>query len=142
MTTPTETRAIDSYHAHIYYDPATRDAAATLRQWVEERFTVRMGRWHDVPVGPHPQAMYQIAFDPDLFPTLVPFLMQEMAAGRQAAGDALEGRLRSLDEELARLEGEGGDAQPAAIEALQWRRFEMLRLWSRLGIPARPPYIL
>ena len=75
MTTPTETRAIDSYHAHIYYDPATRDAAATLRQWVEERFTVRMGRWHDVPVGPHPQAMYQIAFDPDLFPTLVPFLM-------------------------------------------------------------------
>ena len=74
--------------------------------------------------------------------SLVPCLMQEMAAGRQAAGDALEGRLRSLDEELARLEGEGGDAQPAAIEALQWRRFEMLRLWSRLGIPARPPYIL
>ncbi len=75
MTNPTETRAIDSYHAHVYYDPATKDTAATLRQWVEERFTVRMGRWHEVPVGPHPQAMYQIAFEPDLFPTLVPFLM-------------------------------------------------------------------
>jgi DOPA 4,5-dioxygenase len=34
-----------------------------------------MGRWHDVTVGPHPQAMYQIAFETALFPTLVPFLM-------------------------------------------------------------------
>ncbi len=75
MTAPTETQAIDSYHAHVYYDPATKDVAAALRQWVEERFTVRMGRWHDVPVGPHPQAMYQIAFEPALFPTLMPFLM-------------------------------------------------------------------
>jgi DOPA 4,5-dioxygenase len=47
-----------------------------LREWVEARFPgVRMGRWHDVPVGPHPQAMYQIAFETALFPTLVPFLM-------------------------------------------------------------------
>jgi DOPA 4,5-dioxygenase len=34
-----------------------------------------MGRWHDVTVGPHTQAMYQIAFETALFPTLVPFLM-------------------------------------------------------------------
>jgi aromatic ring-cleaving dioxygenase len=72
---PTETTVIDSYHAHIYYDPATRDAAAKLREWVERRFNVRMGSWHDVPVGPHTQAMYQIAFETDLFPTLVPVLM-------------------------------------------------------------------
>jgi aromatic ring-cleaving dioxygenase len=73
---PTEIGAIEAYHAHIYYDPATtRDIAATLRRWVEERFAVRMGRWHDVPVGPHARAMYQIAFAPDQFPMLVPFLM-------------------------------------------------------------------
>jgi DOPA 4,5-dioxygenase len=75
MPDPAETSAITDYHAHIYYDPADRDRAAALRQWVENRFQVRMGRWHDVPVGPHPTAMYQIAFTPDLFPTLVPFLM-------------------------------------------------------------------
>jgi aromatic ring-cleaving dioxygenase len=34
-----------------------------------------MGRWHDVPVGPHPCAMYQVAFAPELFPALTPFLM-------------------------------------------------------------------
>ena len=76
MPAPIETAKVDSYHAHVYYDPATtREAAALLRQWVEERFSVTMGRWHDVPVGPHPQAMYQIAFAPELFPALVPFLM-------------------------------------------------------------------
>jgi DOPA 4,5-dioxygenase len=75
--TPKDIAAIEDYHAHIYYDPATKDRAALLRQWVEQRFPgqMRMGSWHDQPVGPHVQAMYQIAFPPDLLPGLVPFLM-------------------------------------------------------------------
>ncbi|HWA80318.1 MAG TPA: DOPA 4,5-dioxygenase family protein [Acetobacteraceae bacterium] len=75
---PSEITAITEYHAHVYYDPAdeeSRARAGTLRAWVEARFPVRMGRWHDVPVGPHPGAMYQIAFAPKLFPDLAPFLM-------------------------------------------------------------------
>ncbi len=69
--------AIKDYHAHVYYDPSTKPKAAQLRQWVEERFAgqMRMGSWHDEEVGPHVQAMYQIAFPPELFPTLVPFIM-------------------------------------------------------------------
>jgi aromatic ring-cleaving dioxygenase len=68
---------IHDYHAHVYYDPASKERAAQLRQWVEQRFAgqMRMGSWHDEPVGPHVQAMYQIAFPVALFPTLVPFLM-------------------------------------------------------------------
>ena len=66
-----DTAAIHDYHAHIYYDPSTKAKAAQLRQWVEERFAgnMRMGSWHDEEVGPHVQAMYQIAFPPELFPT-------------------------------------------------------------------------
>ena len=71
---PTSADAIEGWHAHIYYDPATRDRAATLREWIGARFTAQIGRWHDVPVGPHPQAMYQLAFGNAEFPTLVPFL--------------------------------------------------------------------
>ncbi len=66
---------IKSWHAHVYYDAHDRDRAAALREAVERLFPVRMGRWHDVPVGPHPCAMYQIAFETDQFPILAPFLM-------------------------------------------------------------------
>ncbi len=74
---PKEVGAIKDYHAHVYYDPSSKDRAALLRRWVEEQFAgrMRMGSWHDEEVGPHVQAMYQIAFPPELFPTLVPFLM-------------------------------------------------------------------
>ena len=72
---PTDPARITDYHIHVYYDPADRTPAALLREWVEARFAVRMGRWHDVPVGPHPTAMYQMLFPVALFPTLVPFVM-------------------------------------------------------------------
>jgi aromatic ring-cleaving dioxygenase len=66
---------ITGYHAHIYYDPLTRAQAERLRQPIDEAFSVTLGRMHDVPVGPHPVAMYQIAFAAGEFPRLVPWLM-------------------------------------------------------------------
>ena len=73
--TERDSGAIRSWHAHVYYDPAgTKQQAGQVRAWIEERFPVRMGRWHDVPVGPHPAAMYQVAFAPEVFPAIVPWL--------------------------------------------------------------------
>ena len=73
---PRSTSEIASFHAHVYYDPATtRPQAERLRSWIDQRFAVTLGRWHDVKVGPHDQAMFQVAFATEVFPALVPWLM-------------------------------------------------------------------
>ena len=67
---------IASYHAHLYFDPQSqRGDALAIREAAAERFSVRLGTIWDRPVGPHSKAMFQIAFEPGLFATLVPWLM-------------------------------------------------------------------
>lgn len=69
------TRKIKNFHAHIYYDPETRDAAARVRRGLAAGFNVQLGSWHDEPVGPHPKSMYQAIFSPEEFGSIVPWLM-------------------------------------------------------------------
>jgi DOPA 4,5-dioxygenase len=77
MTEPfADTSAISGYHAHVYYAPDTRTVAERVREAIGERFPhARIGRRHDEAVGPHPIAMYQVAFGVEDFPGLVPWLM-------------------------------------------------------------------
>jgi aromatic ring-cleaving dioxygenase len=71
---------IASFHAHVYFaGEAEGQAARRLREGVAERFAVRLGTWRDAPVGPHARAMFQIAFAPDLFGAIVPWLMLNRA---------------------------------------------------------------
>jgi aromatic ring-cleaving dioxygenase len=43
---PRSTSEIASFHAHVYYDPATtRSEAERLRIWIDQRFPVTLGRW-------------------------------------------------------------------------------------------------
>jgi DOPA 4,5-dioxygenase len=70
---------IEGYHAHIYYDAATKPVAERVRDAIGANFSVRLGRWHDAPVGPHPVSMYQVAFAVEEFARLVPWLMLNRA---------------------------------------------------------------
>jgi len=59
----------------VYFDPAaTRASAERVRAGIARRFRVQLGRWHEVPIGPHSQAMYQVAFEVGVFAGLVPWL--------------------------------------------------------------------
>ena len=75
MTTP-DPAAIGAWHAHIYYDPvSTKDRAQALREKIAAAFPEAViGSWHDQRVGPHTEAMYQVAFGHPLFEGLLPFL--------------------------------------------------------------------
>ncbi|WP_395701972.1 DOPA 4,5-dioxygenase family protein [Aquabacterium sp.] len=68
--------AIGSWHAHVYFDAATRDAAWALREQVARELAGRfeMGRFHEQPVGPHPMWSYQLAFAPEQFASIVGWL--------------------------------------------------------------------
>ena len=68
--------AITDWHAHVYFDAATRDAAWALRELIGAELTgrVQIGRFHEKPVGPHPMWSYQLAFDADQFAHIVGWL--------------------------------------------------------------------
>jgi len=58
--------SITSWHAHVYFDAASRDAAAKFRDVAAAELgaAVEIGRFHERPVGPHPKWSFQLAFDP------------------------------------------------------------------------------
>ncbi|MDJ0599208.1 MAG: DOPA 4,5-dioxygenase family protein [Crocosphaera sp.] len=68
---------INGFHAHVYYDTDSKHQALGLREEIEKKFAqkIQLGRCHDKPVGPHPTNSYQIAFSPDYFGLIVPWLM-------------------------------------------------------------------
>jgi len=70
-----EISEIAGYHAHVYFDVATRDAAERVRKGLATSCVVELGTVHDKPVGPHSKPMFQAAFTPDQFGNVVPWLM-------------------------------------------------------------------
>jgi aromatic ring-cleaving dioxygenase len=66
---------INGYHAHVYYDPATRPAAERLAAAITSKFAVEIGGFFDEPVGPHPIANLAIVCAPAEFASVMPWLM-------------------------------------------------------------------
>jgi len=67
---------IHSWHAHVYFDAASRDAAWALREVINAELadSIEMGRFHEKPVGPHPMWSYQLAFAAQEFSHVVGWL--------------------------------------------------------------------
>lgn len=68
--------AITGYHAHVYFDPASRQQAQALCEAAAKDFPVVVGRMHDHPVGPHPRGSCQLAFQAELFGSVIPWLLE------------------------------------------------------------------
>jgi DOPA 4,5-dioxygenase len=66
---------LNGYHAHVYYDAATRPAAERLAEAIGGKFPVEFGGFREGPVGPHPIANLQIIFTTAEFANVVPWLM-------------------------------------------------------------------
>ena len=66
---------VKGYHAHVYYDPATRPVAERLREVVISQFAVEPGAFSDAPIGPHPISQFSVIFRAEEFQSVVPWLM-------------------------------------------------------------------
>ena len=66
---------LKGYHAHVYFDAATRPAAERLRDAIVAKFKVEAGAFADEPRGPHPIPQFNIIFEIPEFQNIVPWLM-------------------------------------------------------------------
>ena len=135
---PRETGAIESWHAHVYFDADTRDKAWALRETIMRDFAGRMemGRFHERPVGPHPMWSYQIAFAPEQFAAIVPWLT--LNRGGMMLSAAMNGfyGLKQLTGNLpataaaypeSTIEHPTADASPARLTTISVRKGSVKR---------------
>jgi DOPA 4,5-dioxygenase len=86
--------AISGYHAHVYFDAATRQSAERLCAEAGRLFKLTVGRMHDKPVGPHPRGSCQLAFDRAEFAAVIPWLIENRGGltvfAHAETGDAIK----------------------------------------------------
>jgi len=63
------------YHAHVYYNTATKAKAAKLSATLIGKFKVEGGTLSDEPRGPHPISQFNVIFETPEFQQIVPWLM-------------------------------------------------------------------
>src|SRR3712207_3963320 len=66
---------LKGYHAHVYFDAASRTTAERLRDAILGKFNVEAGAFSDEPRGPHPVPQFNVIFQPPEFQNIVPWLM-------------------------------------------------------------------
>ena len=75
MTKDQTNPQIAGYHAHVYYDAATKPKAQQLAASALDALTVELAGFSDKPAGPHPVGNLLLTFKPAKFASVVPWLM-------------------------------------------------------------------
>lgn len=65
-----------AYHAHVYFDSDTLERASKLCRQAGELFSLKIGRVHQKPIGPHTKWSCQVAFASKHFDELIPWLIE------------------------------------------------------------------
>ena len=66
---------IENFHAHVYYDPPEHADALKLCERAGKTFGVKVGRMHDIPVGPHPRGSCQLTIEKEQLAEVLPWLV-------------------------------------------------------------------
>lgn len=87
-------RGITAYHAHIYFDGASREKARQLSEAARQAFGLLVGPLHDKPVGPHPRASCLLTLNAEQFSEVIPWLVVNRCGltifAHAITGDALK----------------------------------------------------
>ena len=79
-----------AYHAHIYFDEGTTSHARMLCEQSGEKFGLKVGRFHERPIGPQPCWSCQVTFGTKDFEAYISWL-EENRAGLTILVHALTG---------------------------------------------------
>jgi DOPA 4,5-dioxygenase len=63
-----------AYHAHVYFDEESKESAKKLCDSSAEKFRLKVGRFHERLVGPHPRWSCQVTFGSKDFDRYIPWL--------------------------------------------------------------------
>ena len=66
-----------AYHAHVYFNEQSKIVAKTLCRDAGEKFGLKVGRFHEKLIGPHPRWSCQITFSTRDFDRFIPWLEQQ-----------------------------------------------------------------
>ena len=66
-----------AYHAHIYFEESTKAHAKYLCEQSAEQFQLRVGRFHEKLVGPHPRWSCQVNFGTKDFDAYISWLDEQ-----------------------------------------------------------------
>ena len=65
---------INNFHIHLYYNESNINLAKDLAKKVEEKYSIKVGKFHKRNVGPHPMWSVQLSIPTDMFGDILSFV--------------------------------------------------------------------